>query len=156
MDVSIKTTEPMTVAYISKKGSFDLISGTMGQLFGWIGEKGFIPAGPVTGVYFSDPAQVPADELVWELRAPIAGEVKPIPPDASGVGVKQTDAMEVAATLYKGPYEEVGAAYGTLVGWLAQNGYQVIGPAEEVYLNDPQSTPSAELLTEVRFPVQKQ
>jgi len=39
--------------------------------------------------------------------------------------------------------------------WIAENGYEVVGPSEEVYLSNPQGTPPAELLTEVRFPVRK-
>ena len=34
-----------------------------------------------------------------------------------------------------------------------ENGYEIAGPAEEVYLNDPQSVPKEELLTEARFVV---
>jgi len=35
------------------------------------------------------------------------------------------------------------------------NGYEIVGPYEEVYLSDPGKTMPEELLTEVRFPVKK-
>jgi len=35
------------------------------------------------------------------------------------------------------------------------NGYEIVGPATEVYLSNPAETPPEELLTEVRFPVRK-
>jgi effector-binding domain-containing protein len=38
---------------------------------------------------------------------------------------------------------------------MLENGYEIAGPPEEVYLNDPNVTPRDEILTEVRFPVKK-
>lgn len=155
IEVTVKKTEPMTMAFISKKGPYSLINQAFGELYGWIGEKGYIPAGPPLGVYFNAPEQVPAEELLWELRSPTAGDVPPSGPDERGLGVKRVEGAEVAATMYKGPYDQIGPVYGALVGWIIENGYQIAGPSEEVYLSDPDKTPPAELLTEVRFPVQK-
>ena len=39
--------------------------------------------------------------------------------------------------------------------YAAKNGYDVVGPVTEVYLNDPNQVSPEELLTEVRFPVIK-
>jgi len=155
IEVTVKKTEPMTVVFISKKGPYSLINQAFGELYGWIGEKGCIPSGPPVGVYFNSPEQVPAEELLWELCSPIAGDVAPSSPDERGVGIKRVEGAEVASTIHKGPYEQIGPVYGALVGWIMENGYQIAGPSEEVYLSDPDKTPPAELLTEVRFPVQK-
>jgi len=155
IEVTVKKTEPMTVAFVSMKGPYTLMEEAFGRLYGWIGQKGYIPAGPPLGTYFNDPQQVPAAELLWELRSPIAGDVTPIGPDKRGLGVKRVEGAEVAATMHKGPYDKIGAIYGALVGWIAANGYEIAGPPEEVYLSDPGKTPPQELLTEVRFPVRK-
>ena len=155
IEVTVKKTEPMTVAFLSMKGPFTLIGEAFGKLYGWIGEKGHIPAGPPLGVYFNAPGQVPAEELLWELRSPIAGDVPPSGPDERGLGVKRVEGVEVASTMHKGPYDQIGALYGALAGWIAENGYEIAGPPEEVYLSDPDKTPPEELLTEVHFPVKK-
>ncbi len=155
MEVTLKKTEPMTVAFVAKRGPYSLISQAFGQLYGWIGQKGYIPAGPPVGVYFNDPQQVPAEQLLWEIRSPIAGRVAPSGPNEQGLGVKRVKAAKVAATLHKGPYDKIGTVYGALVGWIMENGYQIAGPPEEVYLSDPQKTPPKELVTEIRFPVRK-
>ena len=155
IEVTVKKTEPITVAFVSKKGPYTLIGETFGRLYHWIGEKGYVPAGPPIGVYFNAPGQVPDEELLWELRSPIAGDVAPSGPDEQGLGVKKVEGAEVASTMHKGPYDQVGATYGALAGWIAENGYQIIGPGEEVYLSDPDKTPPEELLTEIRFPVKK-
>lgn len=155
IEVMVKKTEPMTVAFIAKKGPYSLISQTFGELYGWIGEKGYIPSGPPVGVYFNDPQQVPAEELLWELCSPIAGDVTSSGPDERGLGVRRVEGMEVAATIHKGPYDKIGPVYGALAGWIMENGYEIAGPPEEVYLSDPGQTPPQELLTEVRFPARK-
>ena len=155
IDVTVKKTEPMTVAFVSMKGPYTQISETFGRLYGWIGERGYVPAGPPIGVYFNAPGQVPDEELLWELRSPIAGDVPPSGPDERGLGVKRVEGVEVAATMHKGSYEQVGATYGALAGWVMENGYEIAGPPEEVYISDPGKTPAEELLTEVRFPVRK-
>lgn len=155
IEVTVKKTEPMTLAFVSMKGPYSLIGETFGKLYGWIGEKGYVPAGPPVGVYFNAPGQVPDEELLWELRSPIAGDVAPGGPDERGLGIKKVEAAEVAATMHKGPYDQVGATYGALAGWIAENGYEIVGPSEEVYLSDPGKTAPEELLTEIHFPVKK-
>jgi AraC family transcriptional regulator len=155
IEAEVKKTEPMTVAFISIKGPYSLISETFGKLYGWIEEKGYVPAGPPIGIYFNAPGQVPDEELLWELRSPIAGDMASSDPDERGLGVKIVEGIEVAATIHNGPYDQVGATYGALWGWITENGYEIVGPSEEVYLSDPGKTPPEELLTEVRFPVRK-
>jgi AraC family transcriptional regulator len=120
-----------------------------------IGQKGYTPSGPPIGSYFNAPGQVPEDQLLWELRSPIAGKVASGGPDKDGLGVKQLATVKVAATMHKGSFDTVAKTYEALVGWIMQNGYDITGPCEEVYLKDPSQTPPEELLTEVRFPVRK-
>ena len=38
--------------------------------------------------------------------------------------------------------------------WLPKSGHRMSGPSYEVYLNDPMSTPKAELLTEIYMRLQ--
>ncbi|MBN2187723.1 MAG: GyrI-like domain-containing protein [Dehalococcoidia bacterium] len=155
VEVTIKKAEPMTVAFISMKGPYSLISGAFGKLYGWIGQKGHIPAGPPLGVFFNAPEQVPAGELLWEICSPIAGDIATSGPDEQGLGTKKVKGAEVAATMHKGPYDQVGGTIHALEAWIAENGYEIVGAYEEVYLSEPDKTPPEELLTEVRFPVRK-
>jgi AraC family transcriptional regulator len=155
IEVTVKKTEPMTVAFISMKGPYTLISDAFGGLYGWIGKKGYIPAGPPLGVYFNAPEQVPANELLWEICSPIAGDVAPSGPDEKGLGLKKVEGARVASTIHKGPFAQVGHTIHALEAWIAANGYEIVGPYEEIYLTDPGKSTPEELLTEVRFPVRK-
>jgi AraC family transcriptional regulator len=155
IEAMVKQTEPRTVAFVSVKGPYDHIEGAFGRLFGWVIEKGYAPVGPPLGIYFNSPEQVPAGELLWELQCPLADDIAPSEPDASGVGIKEVAGAEVVSTMHKGPFDEVGRTYGMLWEWINANGYEIVGASEEVYFSDPSSTPPEELTTEVRFPVRK-
>ena len=155
IEVTVKRTEPRTVAFISMKGSYTQMGEAFGKLYGWVAEKGYPIAGPPTGVYLNVPGQVPDEELLWEFQCPIGGDIVPIGPDERGLGVKRVEGAEVAATMHKGPFHEVGKTYAALIPWIMENSYEIAGPGEEIYLSEPQKTPPEELLTEVRFPVRK-
>ena len=156
MEVTVKKTEPRTVAFVAMKGPYTKIPEAFPKLFGWlIREKGYIPAGPPIGVYFNAPGEVPGEEPLWEIQCPVGGDVAPIGPDERGLGVKRVEGVEVASTVYKGPYDQVAATYEALVGWITGNGYEIAGAVEEIYLNEPDKTPPEELLTELRLPVRK-
>lgn len=155
IQVSVKKTEPATVAFISCKGPYTQMNEVFAKLFGRMGKEGLAPAGPPQGVYFNTPGEVPPGELLWEIRCPIAGDVAQKSPDAEGFGIKKVESAEVAATIHKGPFGEVGQTYGVLASWIGENGYQIAGPSQEVYLSEPGKTSPQELITEVRFPVKK-
>ncbi len=92
---------------------------------------------------------------MWEVRCPIGGDVPPGGPDERGFGVKKVEVVEVARTMHKGSFDQVGAVYSALVEWIMEKGYEIAGPPEEVYLTDPAYTPAEALLTEARFPIKK-
>jgi len=60
-----------------------------------------------------------------------------------------------AKILHKGPYEKSQESYKELFSWIKENGYRIVGPIREVYLNDPKEFLPAELLTEICAPVEK-
>ena len=59
----------------------------------------------------------------------------------------------MATTMHRGPYEEIGLAYQSLMSWIAENGYEIAGPPREFYLNDPRVVAPLELLTRIEWPV---
>jgi hypothetical protein len=57
--------------------------------------------------------------------------------------------------LHVGPYDQVGAVYERLAEEAAARGRACVGPAHEVYLNDPRRVAPAQLKTVVRMGVRK-
>lgn len=155
IDVALKTTSPQTAAYISMKGPYTKVQQAFGTLFGWVAQRGLVPAGPPSGAFFNAPGELPEDQLLWELRCPVAGDVSAEGPDDKGLGIKRLEAAQVAATMHRGPFDKVGAAWDALSSWIDANGYRIAGPGVETYLSDPGTTRPDDLLTEVAFPVRK-
>ncbi|MCK4364790.1 MAG: GyrI-like domain-containing protein [Thermoplasmatales archaeon] len=59
----------------------------------------------------------------------------------------------MAKIIHKGPYEQCQPTYEKLYNWLEQNGWKIIGPVREVYLNDPSGVGMEEALTEIFVPI---
>ena len=153
IDVQVKTTDPETVAYIAMRGPFDQIPMAMGNsMVGWLStiwsRRGCRAASTST-----TPSWSPQDEALWMLRAPVAGDPEAEPPDDVGCGIEQVQPHLVAATMHRGPYDTIDHTYHELASWVSDHGYMVVGPPEELYYSDPDTTPPEEYLTEVRLTV---
>ncbi|MFC2009968.1 GyrI-like domain-containing protein [Chloroflexota bacterium] len=154
-DIMIKDIKPMTVAYLNVKGHFSQIPESFGKLYGWVAQKDYKAVGPAIAVFHNIPGQVPDDQLSWELRTQLSGEAAEEEPDEDSPGVKNMGAITMATVIHKGAYEDVEPVYEALNKWIMSNNYEVCGPPEELYFNDPASTPTGEPLTEIRFPVRE-
>ena len=152
-EVTLKQDEPMTVAYLGATGGLSKVPEAFNKLYGWIKEKGYKAKGPAILVYYDLPGQVQEDNIRWELRSQISEDLDTVEPDSEGMGVRHLRPGQVAATLYKGPYENIEQTFILLKDWISENGYEINGPYEEFYLNT--SSEPEELITELRFPVQR-
>jgi effector-binding domain-containing protein len=114
-----------------------------------LGRRRIEPAGPLQVVYHAD--QVLDDDTATpiEICFPVAAWF-----DGSGeVYGTELPGGPAAVTVHRGPYAEIGPAYHTVSGWVADHGHELAGGPREVYLNDPRQVPEADLLTEVRWPI---
>jgi effector-binding domain-containing protein len=85
-----------------------------------------------------------------EVAVPIAEEVD----GTDEIKCYELPGGKMARIVHKGPYEECESAYETLFAWLGENGKTLVGPIREVYLNDPNEVPPAEILTEIYAPIE--
>lgn len=148
------TTDAVTVAFITMRGEYSRTPHGLGMLYGWVMQHGLHAHGMPAAVYLTSPSDN-AEQNVWELWAPVAGEVADAEPDASGIGLKHVEPMTAATVMYKGPYEDIPPTYELLAAWIAENGYAICGPPMERYYSDPAEVSPEEYLTEVLMPVCK-
>lgn len=59
------------MAKIIHKGPFEECAPTYEKLFSWIVEQGKTIVGPIREMYFNDPREVPPEEILTEIYAPI-------------------------------------------------------------------------------------
>ena len=73
-------------------------------------EQGIEPAGPL----FSYHLKMPSDVFEMEIGFPVDDDVKP----SGRVVASALPALRVARTIYRGPMEGLGAAWGELKEWV--------------------------------------
>jgi effector-binding domain-containing protein len=122
----------------------------VGQAYGAImqyaGSLGVQPCGAPFVAYHNMDMQ----DLDIEVGFPFAQEL-------TGHGNIQVGGIpggQAVTCMHIGPYDQVGGAYEAVQKWVEANSYIPVGVAYEFYLNDPQTTPPAELQTQVVFPLQ--
>ena len=71
------------------------------------------------------------------------------------VALKVLPEAMVAYTVHQGSYDKLMDTYNTFMKYIEDNGYQIAGPALEIYLTKHGETPEDEALTEIQFPVKK-
>lgn len=153
--IEIKELEARRLAVISVTGPYDQIGPAFQKLFAWADCKGLLGPG-VTGiaVYFDNPDIVPAAELKSFAALPVPATFQLTDEDAP-VEIYETAPGRCAVMIHNGPYTGLPAAYGHLYGtWFPQSGHTPSdAPCLEEYLNDPSTTPPAELVTQISVPL---
>ena len=149
--VKIKTTTPMSIAYLEHKGPYSELEPVFNKVMSYAMQKNLELAGPPVGIYYDDPAQVPASELRCEIGVQVKGKPEVDPP----FRVKEIPSQEIGYALLKGPYEKIALHYPEIISSLMAQGYKIVGPIIEIYRVSGPNIQPEEYLTEVWFPVAK-
>jgi AraC family transcriptional regulator len=141
-----------TLAVLRHTGNYQEIGPLFARVFMLAAAHGL--ARPETtgfGVYFDDPEQVPTDKLRSLAGVSIAADATL----AGDLERFEIPAGRCAMLTYTGPYNEMSKPYQWLFSeWLPASGLEPADfPMFEQYLNDPRSTPPAQLRTRICLPV---
>ncbi len=148
-NAGIETIDSMYVASLSMMGPYSEMNKPFNEMMAWFGKNKLEPTGAPFVVYYDDPTKVKPESTKYEVCFPVAPGVK----GDKQVQVKKFGPVQVAATIYTGPYDKIGPTYGKLFTWIINNKYQVVGAPHEFYLNDPAKVPAESLKTKVAIPV---
>jgi effector-binding domain-containing protein len=105
----------------------------IGELMATVAAQGIAPAGPV----FSHHFRMEPGIFDFEIGVPVT---KPVSP-AGRVKPGQLPATKLARTVYHGPYEGLGAAWGEFEAWIAANGHKPAPDMWECYTAGPDASP---------------
>ncbi|MEZ4417266.1 MAG: GyrI-like domain-containing protein [Gemmatimonadota bacterium] len=153
MDVTVRTLEPLRVAYTPHRGSYHTISDAFARLGGIAGQAGLIgPGSKMLAVFHDDPEITPEPELRSEAAISV-GDTALIP---SGLEERVLPGGPHAVTMHIGPYSTLGDTWSRLMGqWLPASGHRLAeGVSYEVYLNMPGQVPEQDLRTELHIPLE--
>ena len=121
-----------------------------GSLMQTLGREGLVASGPPLIVYHDVIDEETEGDI--EICVPVDGAIS----GDSKVYGRELEGATMASTVHRGPYEEIAPAYHTLTGWISEHGHEIAGPPREIYLNDPQTVSSEEILTRVEFPIRSE
>jgi effector-binding domain-containing protein len=122
-----------------------VLGSSYGAIAQYLSSLGEGPAGAPFVIYFNMDMQA----LDIEIGFPVSHSLP-------GQGNIQSDKIfgeKVATCLFTGPYSEVGPAYEALTQFVKDRQLEASGVAYEFYLNDPQTVKTAELQTQIYFPL---
>lgn len=146
--IAVESFPATTLAVLKHSGSYQEIGPVFVRAFMLASAHGL--AHPDTtgfGVYLDDPEQVPVEQL-----RSLAGVSVPADADVGNDLERfEIPAGRCAVLTYTGPYNEMNRPYQWLFSeWLPNSGLEPADfPLFEQYLNDPRSTPPAQLRTRI-------
>jgi effector-binding domain-containing protein len=152
--IEVKTIKPYTYIAVEMKGSYEQHEQAFGILYQESGTQGITLADYPFGIYYNNPQDTPQDSLVWEIGTAISDVDSVTAP----LVLKTFPFTSLASMIYEGAFnDEMQAAYGQLYGWIFQNGYQVAGPLQEMYMTMPSPDENGSWVgqVEILVPVQK-
>ncbi|MEF3064388.1 AraC family transcriptional regulator [Pandoraea apista] len=150
--ITVESFPATTLAVLRHSGNYQEIGPVFVRAFMLAAAHGLAhPDATGFGVYFDDPEQVPIEQL-----RSLAGVSVPADADL-GQDLERFEipAGRCAILTYTGPYNEMSQPYQWLFSeWLPNSGLEPADfPMFEQYLNDPRSTPAAQLQTRICLPV---
>jgi effector-binding domain-containing protein len=118
----------------------------IGEVMAAVAAQGIGPAGPV----FSYHLRMDPGIFDFEIGVPVTKPVTPV----GRVQPGQLPATKVARTVYRGPYEGLGAAWGEFGAWITASGHKPAPDLWECYVSGPESSPDpANWRTELNRPL---
>ena len=116
------------------------------ELMATVAAQGIAPAGP----WFTHHLRMDPAIFDFEIGVPVTAPVAP----AGRVNPGQLPATKVARTIYHGPYEGLGAAWGEFIAWITAKGHTAGPDLWECYLAGPEANPDpATFRTELNRPL---
>ena len=103
------------------------------ELHAALAAQGLAPTGP----WFSHHLRRHPEVFDFEISIPVASAIPPV----GRVQASELPAATVARTIYRGPYEGLGAAWGEFRAWVSANGYVAAEDLWECYVSGPESGP---------------
>ncbi len=153
-DIEIINIDQIPLLGIDHKGDYMNIGSIFEKLFVYAGSHGLLTDNTRSfGIYYDDPQTVDIDKL--RSVACFSSDIGADTLDNPSLRNITIPAMACARLVFKGSYAELNKAYDYLFGsWLPNSGREAGDfPAFEEYLNDPKTTPPAELLTAIHCPL---
>jgi len=147
----VKEVAAFRYAYMDFTGPYSDMEKGINVFMGEFFKQGLIPSGPAVSVYYNSPEGVKPEELKWAFGFTVTEDAAVKDP----VKLAEFKTKEAVVYLHIGPYEDLPKAAGKAIKFVETNGYEIVWPTYDRYLNNPQAVKPGELQTELIVPVKK-
>ena len=134
-DIALKSIPPRTVVYLQCSGSWRQLPEMIERLDRHMSQTSLRKIGNASGIYYNTPNEVSIDNLKWDVFYPVPTDTPESGDDKTGVGVRKLRETKMASILHTGSYRKAGSSYACLEEWIKQEGLEICGPSEEVYIS---------------------
>ncbi len=152
-DVVLKQVDAQLVAGVRDTlASYPEVGRLFNEVYGYLGRLGINGLASTGAAIWHDDEHKTSDidgEAVVFLKSPV--------PASERVKVYELPAAAMASVIHKGAYNKFSQAYEALGRWIEANGYTVVGPNREIYLecSQPVRQDDESYVTEIQFPVKR-
>ncbi|CAE6951386.1 Bacterial transcription activator [Vibrio sp. B1FIG11] len=155
MNVRIIDFAKRDIAFITHKGSSELVYESSAKFIAWRKSSGLSPikSSETFGIPYSDPSDTPEEEFRFDIAGSHQGVV---PENAYGVQSGTIQSGRCAVVIHKGSHHSIGDSIRYLYQtWLPESGETLREyPCFFKYLNFVHEVDECDLLTEVYLPIQ--
>lgn len=152
-DVVLKQVDVQLVASVRDTlGSFPEVGRLFNEIYGYLARSGVDGLSLIGAAIWHDTEfkenNIDGEAAVY-LKSPVsAGE---------RVKVYELPGATMASVIHKGAYNKFSQAYAAIEHWIEANGYTIVGPNREIYLEcaQPVRQDDDSYVTEIQFPVAK-
>jgi len=150
-DVVIKKIAPMTVATIREVlPNYFSVGRLFQELMGYLSEQGMTKFAYDAAIWH-DPGYKESDvdgEAVFSIDRLV--------PETDRIKVYELQGYDsIACVIHQGSYYTLNNSYTHLLTWIENNGYRVIDPNREFYIQGGAELDNDSYITEIQFPVEK-
>jgi DNA-binding transcriptional MerR regulator len=109
----------------------------------------------VVALYYGPPEENGIDMTVGVIAPEGFSGSVPVEGNLTMTVSKLPAVEKMACLIHKGSYTRLGETYQAFWRWIEANGYRIVEPCREVYLNNPDDMPEEEWLTEIQYQLEK-
>ena len=153
MNVSVKTIEPLRVAFLRHTGHYSNVGQTWADLVGQLGPRGHLsPTTALIGIPYDDPETVAAEKCRNDACVTVDEGYRP----SGAIKIQTIPGGDYAVARHKGPPETIGETYALLFArWLPQSKREPRAePCLLIAANNFSQVDRAERETDIYLPLQ--
>ncbi len=151
-----KMPEKQNMLVVEKKGDPNVVAGmAFSTLFSTFFSMPGVKMAPPRARWLNAPTD-PRNEWIGLYALPLPDSVTSLQSQEEGVKIDHWEYGEVAEILHVGAYSDETPTIEKLIAFIADEGYEIVGPHEEEYLRGPESgTDTSKYMTIIRYQVRK-